>query len=120
MRKWNYDTMSFEPFEPPDGGQGYEDTPLSEVEDNTRCACCGQLIDFPFVERSTDIVNNNGDGYKICFPCWWREQQAFDEWLKKTGLRRRGFGFEKELEIRNGYGLLSKKERKSLANGEHR
>ena len=73
LRKWNYETRTYEPFEVPDNRQIalYVD----DINAYIQCANCGRIISSKDSYTSRTIHTAIGFGYAVCEDCFDREAE---------------------------------------------
>ena len=74
LRKWNYITRTYEPFEVPDDRQ--ISLYSEDMDARVQCAHCGRIIKYGEGYTSRTIHTAVGFGYIICEHCY--EQEADD------------------------------------------
>ena len=71
IRRWNFKTHEYEPFEIPDGRKVmmYSD----DMSAKCSCAACGKELPFGDTFTSRILHGAAGFGYGVCFDCYQRE-----------------------------------------------
>lgn len=80
LRKWNYETHEYDPYEIPDEWNVPLTTYLDEI---VNCPHCGKELKYGETYTSKEIHNNVGFGYGVCSECyeeeWERRRKYRDE-----------------------------------------
>ena len=71
LRKWNYKTHEYDPYEVPD--EWNVSTFESDMDTIVNCAECGKLITFGQGYTSRKIHTPFGMGYVVCKDCYDKE-----------------------------------------------
>ena len=75
LRKWNYKTHKYEPYEIPDewNCKVYTD----DMDEDVNCPHCGKKFKFGCGFTSKEIHTRIGFGYCVCYKCYQ------EEWKRK-------------------------------------
>lgn len=80
LKKWNYQTGEYDPFESPATVLSlYSEDMLAEVD----CASCGERMTYGDGYTSKEIHNNFGLGYPVCENCYEEEVKRDKENVSK-------------------------------------
>lgn len=70
MKKWNYDTRSYDEYQIPDS---WWCPHLAEMEAAINCVSCGARVFMGDAYTSLEIHNDAGFGYNVCETCHGEE-----------------------------------------------
>ena len=77
LRKWNYKTRDYEPYEVPD--EWNVKTFSMDMDEIVNCPNCGRTLTFGETYTSMQIHAALGMGYGVCRECYekeWQEEKA--------------------------------------------
>lgn len=73
LRKWNYETREYDPYEVPDDWELVLTT--QDMEQHVNCAQCGKDMTFGDGYTSREVHTNVGFGYPVCEQCYENERR---------------------------------------------
>lgn len=76
MKKWNYDTHTYDDYAGYPGAKCYSDN-MNEI---VQCAGCGTAIKYGMSYTSLEIHTNLGLGYAVCRECYSAELKRREEY----------------------------------------
>lgn len=77
MKKWNYDTHTYDDYEGYPGAKSCSD----DMNEIVQCAGCGKDIKYGMTYASVEIHTNLGLGYGVCKDCYsaeWKRREKYD------------------------------------------
>lgn len=84
VRKWNFETREYEPYEVPDNWN--IKTYSCDMDEIVNCPHCGREFTFGDCYTSRQIHTEHGMGYAVCAECYSKE------WEDEEAARRRNNG----------------------------
>ena len=78
MKKWNYDTHTYDDYVGYPGAKSYSD----DMNEIVQCAGCGKDIKYGMTYTSMEIHTNLGLGYGVCKDCYsaeWKRRKKYEK-----------------------------------------
>ena len=75
IKKWNYDTKQYDPYEVPEDWN----IPLycEDLETVINCVNCGKKVPYGYSYTSKVFHNSVGLGYGVCLKCYEKELKEY-------------------------------------------